>query len=127
MAATGPVPAKQPRADGPVPSVRVGPRRRFGQGGAAAVALACVIAGLCVPLAAGVARVGAAASEKAAVDAAADLVALATVTGGPPAGHEVAIANRVDVVEVSVGPDGSAEVTVRRGGVRAGSAAAPAG
>lgn len=83
----------------------------------AVVLAACVVAG--------VARVGAAAGNRARLDAAADLTALATVTGGESAGRRVAVANGAAVESIELHTD-TVVVHVSAGGEVASAAARPA-
>ena len=75
--------------------------------------------------AASLARLSTAASGRARVEAAADLVALAAVSGGPDAGRRVAVANGAAVTRLDVDPVGAVVVEIRSDdGVARASAAA---
>jgi hypothetical protein len=99
---------------------------RRGQRGAAGLVVLAGATALSAPLCLGLGRLGSAAHLRARTDAAADLVALAAVTGGDGAAGRVAAGNGVTLVALEVRPDGGVTVEVAAGGTSARAAAAPA-
>jgi hypothetical protein len=75
----------------------------------------------------GVARLGEATAGRARADAVADLVALAAVDGGEPAGRAVARANGATVVRMAPTASGATSVRIALEGVHARAAAAAIG
>lgn len=106
----------------PRPATRARPNRNE-RGSVTLVLLGAVVLAACVVV--GVARVGAAAGNRARLDAAADLTALATVTGGESAGRRVAVANGAAVESIELHTD-TVVVHVSAGGEVASAAARPA-
>jgi hypothetical protein len=92
--------------------------------GAATVLVAALLA-VTALLALGLGRLGAAAVDRARVDAVADLVALAAVTGDADGARRVANAAGASVVSLADGPAGRRTVTVRLRGSTSVAAAAP--
>ena len=92
--------------------------------GAASVLVAALL-GVTALLVVGLGRVGGAAVARGRVDAVADLVALASVTGGAEGAQRVAAADGAVLFGVAGSPSGRQTVTVQIAGVTSSATAAP--